>query len=124
MQGLTAKGGTNILQGVEKVSADLNQETQNYPDYASAFYFVGDGEDSYGNSTRIKEFLRMSNSEHGFGEHMFSAIMLAKALWRNDLAEIFGEEHTSVAPNLDELIRISMEKFDEDLEEYLKTKSH
>ncbi len=65
----------------------------------------------------------MNESEHGFGEHMYSAILLGNEKQRRELAEIFGDEHTNVAPDLDELIEKSMDKFDEDLEEYLKTKT-
>ena len=65
----------------------------------------------------------MNGSEHGFGEHMYSAILLGNESQRRELAEIFGDEHTNVAPDFDELIEKSMDKFDEDLEEYLKTKT-
>lgn len=54
---------------------------------------------------------------------MYSAILLGNESQRRELAEIFGDEHTSVAPDFDELIEKSMDKFDGDLEEYLRNKS-
>ncbi|HCC74011.1 MAG TPA: hypothetical protein DEP92_04360, partial [Candidatus Komeilibacteria bacterium] len=123
MQRLTTQGGTNMLDGIKKAASELNKQVEEYPDYASAFYFVGDGEDTNGNAANITKFLQMNGSEHGFGEHMYSAILLGNEFQRRELAEIFGDEHTNVAPDFDELIEKSMDKFDEDLEEYLKTKT-
>lgn len=122
MQRLATQGGTNMLDGIEKAASELNKQVEEYPDYASAFYFVGDGGDTYGNAANIRRFLQINESEHGFGEHMYSAILLGSESQRRELAEIFGDEHTNVAPDFDELIEKSMDKFDEDLEEYLKTK--
>lgn len=122
MQRLATQGGTNMLDGIKKAAGELNKQVEEYPDYASAFYFVGDGGDTYGNATNIRRFLQVNESERGFGEHMYSAILLGNEAQRRELAEIFGDEHTNVAPDFDELIEKSMDKFDEDLEEYLKTK--
>ncbi len=123
MQKLTTQGGTNMLDGIKKAANELNKQVEEYPDYASAFYFVGDGGDTNGNAANITRFLQINESEHGFGEHMYSAILLGNESQRRELAEIFGDEHTNVAPDFDELIEKSMDKFDEDLEEYLKTKT-
>jgi hypothetical protein len=123
MQNLTTQGGTNMLDGIKKSATELNKEVAEFPDYASAFYFVGDGGDTCGNETNIKKFLSINEKERGFGEHMYSAILLGDESQRRVLAEIFGDEHTNVAPDFDELIEKSMDKFDEDLEEYLKTKT-
>ena len=123
MQRLTTQGGTNMLDGIQKSANDLNKEVAQYPDYASAFYFVGDGGDTRGNAANIRRFLSVNDSEHGFGEHMYSAILLGNEAQRQELAAIFGDEHTNVAPNFDLLIERSMEKFDDDLEEYLRTKT-
>lgn len=122
MQQLTTQGGTNMLDGIKKAASELNKEVDEYPDYASAFYFVGDGGDTCGNAGNITKFLRTNETERGFGEHMYSAILLGNESQRQELANIFGDEHTNVAPDFDELIEKSMDKFDEDLEEYLKTK--
>lgn len=123
MQKLATQGGTNMLDGIKKAASELNKQVEEYPDYASAFYFVGDGGDTHGNAANITEFLQMNESEHGFGEHMYSAILLGNESQRGELAKIFGDEHTNVVPDFDELIEKSMDKFDEDLEEYLKTKT-
>lgn len=123
MQALHTQGGTNMLPAIQKAAADLNKETFEYPDYASAFYFIGDGQDTSGNSQRIKEFLRLIDSEQGFGEHMLSAIMLGDESQRKALAVIFGADHTTVAPDFDTLIEQSMYKFDEDIEAYLADKT-
>lgn len=122
MQKLVTKGGTNMLDGIKKAAQELNEQAEDYPDHASAFYFVGDGGDTYGNSSNITNFLQINETERGFGEHMYSAILLGGESQRQELAAIFGDDHTNVAPNFDELIERSMEKFDDDLEEYLKTK--
>lgn len=123
MQQLTTQGGTNMLEGIKKAAQELNKQVEEFPDYASAFYFVGDGGDTYGNSANITKFLQMNETERGFGEHMYSAILLGNEAQRQELANIFGDEHTNVAPDFGELIEKSMDKFDEDLEEYLKTKT-
>jgi len=123
MQQLTTQGGTNMLDGIKKAASELNKQVEEYPDFASAFYFVGDGGDTHGNAANITQFLQINESERGFGEHMYSAILLGNESQRAKLAVIFGNEHTNVAPDFDELIERSMDKFDEDLEEYLKTKT-
>lgn len=123
MQSMHAQGGTDMLAAIQKAAKDLNAEIFEYPDYASALYFVGDGEDTYHNQKKIKEFLRLSEAEHGFGEHMLSAIMLGNESQRRELAEIFGDEHTTVAPDFETLIEQSMYKFDEDIQAYLRDKT-
>lgn len=123
MQALHTQGGTNMLPAIQKAAADLNRETFEYPDYASAFYFIGDGQDTAGNSQRIREFLRLSEAERGFGEHMLSAIMLGNESQRRELAAIFGDDHTTVAPDFETLIEQSMYKFDEDIAAYLADKT-
>ena len=123
MESLIAGGGTDMLPAIKKAAGELNKETFEYPDYASALYFIGDGGDTSGNAQRIKEFLRINEAEHGFGEHMLSAIMLGDESQRQELAAIFGDEHTTVAPDFDTLIEQSMYKFDEDIEDYLKDKT-
>lgn len=123
MESLQAEGGTDMLPAIQKAAEDLNMETFEYPDYASALYFVGDGGDTSGNAERIKEFLKLADSERGFGEHMLSAIMLGDESQRRELAAIFGDEHTTVAPDFESLIEQSMYKFDEDIEDYLRDKT-
>lgn len=123
MQALRTQGGTNMLPAIEKAAADLNKETFEFPDYASSFYFIGDGQDTAGNSQTIKEFLRLTASEQGFGNHMLSAIMLGNESQKRELASIFGDKHTTVAPDFETLIEQSMYKFDEDIEVYLADKT-
>src|SRR3989338_1210559 len=122
MQALHTQGVTNMLPAIQKAARDLNREIFEYPDYASAFYFIGDGQDTAGNSQRISEFLRLIDSEQGFGEHILSAIMLGNESQRRELAAIFGDDHTTVAPDFDTLIEQSMYQFDEDIETYLGDK--
>ena len=121
MKELNAGGGTNMLDAVLESAKNLNEESAKYPDYASAFYFVGDGEDTCGNSENVREFLKTNDEEQGFGKHMQSAILLGSEAERQKLADIFGDEHTNVVPELDQLIERSMEKVSEDIEEYLKS---
>ena len=54
---------------------------------------------------------------------MLSAIMLGNESQRRELAAIFGDDHTTVAPNFEALIEQSMYKFDEDIEAYLADKT-
>ena len=123
MEKLQVAGGTDMLPAIRRAAKDLNEETFEYPDYASALYFVRDGGDTSGNAQRIKEFLRLNQAERGFGEHMLSAIMLGDESQRQELAAIFGDDHTTVAPDFDTLIERSMEKFDEDITAYLQNKT-
>lgn len=122
MQALQTKGGTNMLPAIQNAATELNKQTFEYPDYASAFYFIGDGDDTAGNSVRIEEYLRLDAANHGFGHHMLSAIMLGNESQRKKLASIFGDENTTVALDFETLIEQSMYKFDEDIEAYLEDK--
>ncbi len=124
MQNLRPQGGTNMLDSIKKAASDLNEQTQEYPDYASAFYFIGDGEDTNGNSRNVKKFLEANEQVHGFGDHMRSAIMLGDQSQKQTLSQIFGEEHTTVAPDFESLIEQSMLLFNDDIEEYLKSKAN
>lgn len=123
MESVRTVGGTNMLPAIQQAAAELNRETFEYPDYASAFYFIGDGQDTSGNSTTVREFLKLTEAESGFGQHMISAIMLGGETQRQELAAIFGDEHTTVAPDFEALIEQSMYKFDDDIEAYLADKT-
>lgn len=121
MESLHTAGGTNMLPAIKKAAADLNKERKNYPDFASAFYFMGDGGDTHGNANNIRNFLQINETEKGFGRHMHSAILLGSAAERAALAEIFGEEHTAVAGNFDTLVETSMLQFEKDISNYTRT---
>lgn len=123
MTKINTEGGTNMLPAVQQAAAELREESYKYPDHASAFYFVGDGGDTSGNSDNIRKFMAIEDKERGFGEHMHSAIMLGDESQRKILADIFGDEHTSVAPNFEALLEESMKKFDDDMEEYMRGKA-
>lgn len=119
MAAMRTRGGTNMLPAIQTAAEDLNTEVENTPDYASALYFFGDGEDTCGNAERIAQFLQLADAEQGFGEHLLSAIMLGSEDQRRELAAIFGEDQTSVAPDFETLIEEAMEKFDDQIEDYL-----
>jgi len=123
MEKLATKGGTNMLDGIKHAAAELNKEVREYPDFASAFYLVGDGGDTCGNAANITRFLSINETEHGFGEHLYSATLLGNEAQRQELAAILGDEHTNVAPDFDELIKKSMYRFDEDTKKYLRNKT-
>lgn len=123
MKSVEAHGGTNMLAAVQAASRQLTDETRDYPDYASAMYFIGDGEDTCGNTANVREFLKTTDEEQGFGHHLLSAIFLGNERQRSTLADIFGDDKTVVAPDLESLIEQSMLKFDDDLEEYLRNKT-
>lgn len=123
MEQVRTQRGTNILDAVKKVSGQLNEEAYQFPDWASSFYFVGDGEDSYHQEAAIKQFIDTLDPKHGFGDHMLSAVMLGDENLRQKLADIFGEEHISVASDFDSLVEQSMLKFDEDMEAYFRGKT-
>lgn len=122
MKAIVTSGGTNMLDPIKKAAKDLSEQTFEYPDYASAFYFIGDGGDTCGNGGNIKKFLELKDSERGFGEHLLSAIMLGNESQRKELADIFGDEATTVAPDMESLIEESMKKFDDDIGDYLNNK--
>ncbi len=123
MERLQTQGDTNMLEGIQKAAADLNKEVEEYPDYASALYFMGDGGDTCGNAENIRRFLQANDAEHGFGEHIYSAILLGNEAQRRELSDIFGDAHTTVAPDFDSLIEQSMDSFDEDIGNYLQDKT-
>lgn len=120
MKKVQASGGTNMLPAIQRAAADLQEEKMHYPDYASALYFLGDGEDTCGNSANVRQFLESTDEEQGFGDHLRSAILLGTKTERQTLAQIFGDEHTTVAPDFEELVQQSMERFAEDIEDYLE----
>lgn len=123
MQAVKASGGTNMFDAIKQAANDLNKQAREFPDYASAFYLIGDGEDTGGNSNNIKKFLEIENAEKGFGRHMKSATLLGDENDRRVLAEIFGDENTSVASEFDTLIAQSMLRFNKDIQRYLLTRT-
>lgn len=122
MQSIRPAGGTNMLPAIQKAAGELSSELERYPDHATGFYFFGDGGDTSGNAERIREFLSLEDREKGFGEHMCSAVMIGDENQRHELANIFGDENTTVAPDLEALIDESMSKFDRDISDYLTTR--
>jgi len=123
MKNINSQGGTNMLPAIQKSAQDLNQEVYRFPDHASALYFIGDGGDTSGNERNIKNFLELNNAENGFGEHIKSAILIGSEQDKSALSSIFGDENTTVASDLEELIEQSMNKFKEDIELYLSNKT-
>jgi len=123
MKHINTQGGTDMLDPIKRAAQALSKQTYDNPDYASSFYFIGDGGDTQGNSQNIKRFLEEKDKEHGFGDHMLSAILLGSEQERYALGEIFGDDHTNVAGDFDELIKKSMEQFDDDIEIYLRGKT-
>ncbi|MCA9351249.1 hypothetical protein KC929_00540 [Patescibacteria group bacterium] len=123
MTEINTQGGTDMLPALRKSAQELRDESYEYPDYASALYFVGDGGDSSGNSEKIKKFMSSEDEIHGFGEHMRSAIMIGSESQRSELAQLFGDEATTVASDLDALIEKSMDKFDADISFYMENKT-
>jgi uncharacterized protein with von Willebrand factor type A (vWA) domain len=123
MKHIKTEGGTNMLDPIKRAAQSLSEQAYNNPDHASSFYFIGDGEDTCGNSDKIKQFIETSDGPNGFGEHMLSAILLGSEHERDALGKIFGDDHTTVAGDFDELIKRSMEQFDADIENYLEGKA-
>lgn len=122
MKALRIQGGTNINDALRYSAAALNEQVANSPDHMSALYFIGDGEDSWTSPAVIKRFVDNINPEHGFGPHQRHAIFLGTEREKQQLAAIFGEEHTSVCSDFDTAIEMNMVKFDEDIKEYLGNK--
>ncbi|MBU0981477.1 hypothetical protein KKC94_02175 [Patescibacteria group bacterium] len=123
MTAVQAGGGTNMLEAIQKSARDMTEETWEYPDYASALNFIGDGGDTCGNTGRIRQFIETKDEEDGFGNHMHFATFLGDEAQRQVLADIFGDEHTSVASDFEELIGVSMEQFGDQIEEYVDSMS-
>jgi len=122
MEKVAVQGGTQMLEAVQQAAKDLDRETEDYPDYASAMYFLGDGADSSGRTPQISKFMQTKDAQKGFGEHMYSAVFLGNESQRSQLSQSFGEDHTVVASNFDELVEQSMLRFDEDISLYLEDK--
>ncbi|MBP9820078.1 hypothetical protein KBC79_05085, partial [Candidatus Woesebacteria bacterium] len=121
MNAVKADGGTNMLGAVEHVATQLNAQKQEFPDYTSAFYFMGDGEDTCGNSGRVRQFLQAKDADPGFGDHLVSAIVLGGQLEFQQLSAIFGPESTAVARTFDELVEKAMENFERDITNYVSS---
>jgi hypothetical protein len=51
-------------------------------------------------------------------EHLKSAVLLGSEHERRALSELFGDDHTTVASNFDQLIEQSMSRFADDIEQY------
>ncbi len=119
MRNVGVSGGTNMLTALQQVGKGMDEEIDEYPDYLSALYFMGDGDDTCGNTDRIRRFLASNKEECAFGKHMKAAIMLGNENQRRILANIFGDENTSVAGDFETLVEKSMMRFDEDVESYL-----
>lgn len=120
MTAMREQGGTNMLDALRKAATDLQQEKLGYPGYVSAFYFLGDGGDTCGNKANIQQLLAEGNEDNGFGGHMRSAILLGKESERKVLAELFGDEHTTVAPDFETLVEQSMFTYADDIEGYME----
>lgn len=121
MRVVEASGGTNMLDAIRGAAENLERETWNYPDYASAMQFIGDGGDTCGNTDRIRRFFEAAREEGGFGDrHLHSAVFLGDEAQRRTLAEIFGDDHTTVAGDFEELIEKSMDTFGGQVEEYME----
>ena len=123
MKRVACQGGTNMLDAIRNAARRLSAESYDYPDYASALYFIGDGGDGCGNSENIKKFMRINDEEDGFGTHMYSAVMLGGEQERQILADLFGDEHTTVAATFPELVEQNMLRFDDDICSYLENKT-
>jgi hypothetical protein len=118
MKNVAVSGGTNMLPAIQAMGDSLSAEQEDYPDHLTALYFMGDGDDTVGNSTRIRYFLE-DRSASGFGDHIKSATLLGAERDRQILAKIFGEDNTHVASSLEELIEESMNQFSEDIQDYM-----
>jgi hypothetical protein len=119
MTRLQATGGTNMLEAIRTAARNLTEESRQYPDHVSVMYFLGDGGDTCGNATKVREFMDSNDQEHGFGRHLHSAILLGTEEERQALADIFGEDHTTVAPDFDELVQQTMTQCARDIKGYV-----
>lgn len=120
MRSIHALGGTDMLSALKKASEDLNGQARKFPDHASALYFLGDGDDTCHNQANIQKFLHMNEEEGGFGTHMKSAILLGQEKDRKILANLFGDENTTVAGDFESLVERSMDQFAHDIGHYTK----
>lgn len=129
MRVMRTQGGTDILPALQYCAAGLNQQVAEYPDYMSAFYFIGDGEDSrsdprFGGDPRyylkIKRFVSNLNPQNGFGEHdVKRAIFMGSEQEKKQLSNIFGEENTSVCADFDQLVDMFLDGLAVDVQTYM-----
>ncbi len=120
MNKAVAGGGTNMLPAVQKVAAGLNQEKDQYPEYLSAFYLIGDGGDTCNNEDNIRTLVESDSESGGLGEHIKSATLIGNESQRKALSDIFGDENTEVASTMEEVIEMNMERVLEDIEAYVE----
>lgn len=111
---------TNMYEAVQHSAHNLDEVSRRFPEYASSMYFVGDGEDTgggYGGSRNpeIRRFMETSRDRGGFGKHMRHAIMLGDESQRRVLADVFGDDHTAVASDLEGLFRTWTHQFERDV---------
>ena len=123
MKEVGSYGGTDMLKAIKEAAEELNEEAYNYPGYVSAMQFIGDGGDGCGNKDNIGRFMVNNDEETGFGEHMHSAVFMGDEAQRKVLAEIFGDDETTVAEDFEDLIEGSMHTFAENIEEYVRNKT-
>ncbi len=120
MRGVTSEGGTNMFDALKTTAADLNEQKQGYEDHVSALYLIGDGGDTCGNKENIRRFLNADTDEEMFGDHLKSATLLGTENDRRVLSDLFGDDHTNVAGDFEELVEKSMVTFADDIEDYCK----
>jgi len=118
MKSVAVSGGTNMLPAIQAMGDALNAEQQDFPEHLTALYFMGDGDDTCGNSTMIKDFLTQRDT-NGFGDHIRSATLLGNEANRKLLAKIFGDENTHVANDFETLVEESMNQLATDIQEYI-----
>lgn len=118
MRSVKTDGGTNMLDALDHSLTELDEQREGYEDHVSALYFIGDGEDTCGNKYNIQKLLGSSKEKNMHDEHLKSAVLLGSEQERRALSELFGDEHTTVAGNFDQLIEQSMSRFADDIEQY------
>ena len=104
-----------LLEAVKQSARTLDAAQREYPDFASALYFIGDGDDTKNRASNIRNFLSTSKEFGGFGRHMRHAIMIGEDSQRRILAEIFGDDNTAVANSVNELAGAWMTQFARDV---------
>lgn len=122
METTMARGGTDMGKAVWDANKKLNEAKLKHPDYLSSLYTISDGET--GGELAGENLRRFLEGEQEFwgewwGDHMKCGFMLGEENQKAILAKYFGENNSEAVPEISELIEKVMNRFDEDVQEFI-----
>ncbi len=122
MEMTMARGGTDMGKAVWDANKKLNDAKADHPDYLSALYTISDGDTSGALAgENLRRFLHGQQEFWGewWGDHIKGGFLLGPKSQKAILAQYFGEDDSEAVPNLEDLIEKVMERFDEDVQNFI-----